>query len=119
MKRALIWLEWLFDDADDPAEPVYDPVELGGTVLAALTTMGLLYWLLWTLLVFEGGFFRKIVPSLSVLFTAKTLQDYGYEGPWNRGLFEGWLGNSIAFVLTVLVFLALTDLYRRRARSIR
>ena len=117
MKRALAWLDWLFDDTEDPEEPVYDPAQLGGAVLITFTAMGLLYWLLWTLLVFEGGFFSKIGPALGILLTSKTLRDYGYEGPWNRGAFEGWFGNSCAFVFAVAIIAALAVLYRRAARK--
>lgn len=116
MKPVLAWLDWLFDDTEDPAEPVYDPVQLGGAVLVTFTAMGLLYWLLWTLLVFEGGFFAKIGPALSVLLTSKTVRDYGYEGPWNRGVFEGWFGNSCAFLLALAVLAAVVWLYRDAAR---
>jgi len=115
MHKVLAWLVWFFDESEDPDEPVYDPLHLGATILITLTAFGLLYWLLWTLLVFEGGLFRKIIPAFSVLLTAKTLQDYGYEGPWDRGVFEGWLGNSVAFVLTIAVVAALTSLYREAA----
>ena len=114
-KKVLQWLEWLFDETEDPDEPIYDPVHLGAAVLFTFTAIGLLYWLLWTLLVFEGGLFGKIFPAFSVLLTSKTIQDYGYEGPWNRGLFEGWLGNSVALILTVLIIAGLTSLYRQRS----
>lgn len=119
MNKALDWLDWLFDDTEDPEEPGYDPVHLGAAVLITFTAMGLLYWLLWTLLVFEGGFFRKILPSLAVLLRLRRLEDYGYEGPWDRGLFEGILGNTVAFLLTVLVIAALASLYRDAARASR
>jgi hypothetical protein len=116
MKQALEWLGWLFDDTEDPDEPVFDPVQLGAAVLITFTAMGLLYWLLWTLLVFEGGFFPKVLPSLQVLFTSKTMKDFGYQGPWDRGLFEGILGNSVSFILTVAVAWGLRSLYRDAAR---
>lgn len=119
MKQALAWLEWLFDDTEDPDEPVYDPVHLGAAVLITLTAMGLLYWLLWTLLVYEGGFFAKLLPALAVAFTAKTRQDYGWEGPWDHGQFEGLLGNSVAFLLTGVVAWALASLYRDAAHRSR
>lgn len=114
-KKALAWLEWLFDDREDD-EPGYDPVHLGAAVLITLTAIGLLYWLLWTLLVYEGGFFPKILPSLAVAFRVRTVQDYGYQGPWDRGLFEGLLGNTAAFVLTFLLVAGIASLYRDAAR---
>jgi len=116
MQRVLSWLDWLFDDTEDD-EPGYDPVHLGGAVLITFTAMGLLYWLLWALLVLEGGFFQKILPSFAVLFHLKTPQDYGYQGPWDRGLFEGLLGNTVAFFLTCALAAGLTSLYRDAARK--
>ena len=43
-----------FDEKDDPNEPVYDPVDFCAMLLVTLTAIGALFWLLWTLFVFEG-----------------------------------------------------------------
>ncbi|MBI5243947.1 MAG: hypothetical protein HY922_09770 [Elusimicrobia bacterium] len=101
----------LFSDEDDPSEPFYDPVHLGAAVMITLVAIGCLYWLLWTLLVYEGGLFGKIVPALRVIFTSKTLQDYGYRGEFDRGVFEGWFGNLAALALCIAVVIALRRLY--------
>lgn len=100
------------DAEDDPAEPFYDPVHLGAVLIVNLVVIGALYWLLWTLLVFEGGLFVKISAGLNVLLTSKTLADYGYRGsPYAMGAFEGWVGNVIALAITLLVIAALHRLY--------
>ena len=97
---------------DDPNEPYYDPVQLGGAVLVTLTAIGCLYWLLWTLLVYEGGLPTKLRAGLAVLSTSRTLKDFGYAGtPYAMGAFEGWVGNVAALVLTLLVVAALYNLY--------
>ncbi len=53
-----IWNRWvaLFEDKDDPAEPHYDPVHLAAVLVASQVVIGALYWLLWTVFVYEGGF---------------------------------------------------------------
>lgn len=113
--RAWRWLEDLLAD-DDPLEPHVDPVHLAGTLVACMAAIGGLYWLLWTLLVFEGGLFPKIGAGLSVLLTSKTLADYGCAGrPGSMGVFEGWVGNAAALVLLVLALAALHRLYARAA----
>ena len=52
-----IWERWvaLFEDKDDPAEPHYDPIHLATVLVASQVVIGALYWLLWTLFVYEGG----------------------------------------------------------------
>jgi hypothetical protein len=52
-----IWKRWvaLFEDKDDPAEPHYDPVHLAAVLVASQVVIGALYWLLWTVFVYEGG----------------------------------------------------------------
>ena len=52
-----IWRRWvaLFEDQDDPAEPHYDPVHLAVVLVASQVVIGALYWLLWTVFVYEGG----------------------------------------------------------------
>jgi len=117
MKRAKTVLDRLrrfFTEEDDPNEPVYDPTHLGGAVIIILTALGCLYWLLWTLLVYEGGIFLKIKALGRLLFTSATLKDLGYEGfPYALGAFEGWIGNLSALVLCVAVAAALRRLYVR------
>ena len=99
-----IWEEilYFFSDEEDPNEPAYDPVHFAAMIVIVIFSIGVLFWLLWTLLVFEGGFFGKIWPALQVLFRHKTLKDFGWVGyPYELGVFEGFIANSIAFVLTV------------------
>lgn len=109
----------LFSDEDDPSEPFYDPVHVGAAVVGAIAAVGCLYWLLWTLLVYEGGVFMKLSAATQVLLTEKTARDFGYEGPHWRGAFEGWAGTLGAAAASVLLLVALHRLYwtlRRRAR---
>ena len=75
----------LFTDEDDAKEPAFDPVHLGAVCIVCLVVTGLLYWLLWTLLVYEGGLFAKG---------------------------EGWFGNLAALGICVLALWALLHLYR-------
>jgi hypothetical protein len=60
-----IWARWvaLFEDKDDPAEPHYDPVHLAVVLIACQVVIGVLYWLLWTLLVYQPDLHRK--PGLA------------------------------------------------------
>ena len=104
--------EAFMDPKDDPQEPIYDPVHLASILIVFMVCCGVLFWLLWTLLVYEGGLFLKIQAGLDIVRGAKTLKDYGYEGtPYAMGVFEGWLGNVIALVLTVVAVGALHRLY--------
>ena len=49
----------LFDEDPISDEPIYDPVHVGGVVVLSLAGLGILFWLLWSLLVCEGD--RKSV----------------------------------------------------------
>ncbi|MDD5627501.1 MAG: hypothetical protein PHU21_00435 [Elusimicrobia bacterium] len=98
---------------EDPEEPRFDPVQLGAVCIACLTVIGALYWLLWTLLVYEGGLQTKLRAGLAVLFTSRTLKDFGYEGaPYAMGAFAGWAGNLCALGFCLLALWALLHLYR-------
>ena len=96
----------------DPAEPHYDPVHLGGVLVVTLVVAGALFWLLWTLLVFEGGIFPKLGALLDLALSRRTLAELGYRGAWDRGVFEGWLGNACAAALAALLCAALHRLHR-------
>jgi len=109
-----------FSDEEDPEEPFYDPVQLGGVCIVCLVVIGALYWLLWALLVFEGGIFPKARAGLEVLLSSKTLKDFGYEqAPYAMGAFEGWVGNVTALGLCVLTLWALLHLYRTAQKGVR
>jgi len=115
-KKISAVFSYLFNDEEDPKEIGYDPSHLGATIIVSLIGLGALYWLLWTLLVFEGGIFRKISAAASVLFTAKTLADVGYVGsPYQMGELEGWVGNAAALVLTAALIYAAGHAYRDAA----
>ncbi len=102
MNLKKIWngLVRLLEDDDPPGEIVYDPVHVGGVIVGVIAGFGVLYWLLWALLVCEGGLLTKIIPFLQVVLTSKTLGDFGYIGyPYELGIFEGWIVNMAALVL--------------------
>lgn len=105
----------LFEE-DDPRESGYDPVQLGASVVVTLAALGGVYWLLWTLLVYEGGIFVKLGALGRLLLTSATLKDLGYEGSYAQGAFEGWFGNVAALAIAVLVVVMLRRLYRDAAR---
>lgn len=104
-----------FDDEPPPGVPLYDPVHIGGVLVACLTALGALYWLLWTAFVYEGGVFAK-AGALLRLAGGTSLGALGYEGPWARGAFEGWFGNLTATALLALLLAALRAEYRRAER---
>lgn len=98
------WAAFLdaLEGEDGPNDVVYDPVHVAGVVVGCLCAFGVLFWLLWSLLVFEGGLFTKVGPFFQVVLTSKTLRDFGYEGhPGAAGIFEGWLANVAALLLTL------------------
>ena len=93
-----------FKDEENLDPPIYDPKHIGATIVIVIFSMGALFWLLWTLLVFEGGIFVKVVPALKVLFTDKKLEDFGWVGyPFELGIFEGFIANIIALIITFLL----------------
>jgi hypothetical protein len=103
--------------AEDEAGPQYDPVHVATVLIVTLASFGALYWMLWTLLVYEGGLFLKVRALLSVAFTGKTLKDFGYEGtPFAQGAFAGWFGNLAALAVCAAALAALIRLYRDGAR---
>jgi hypothetical protein len=119
--NALARLRALVESLDDepPAgTPLYDPVHVGGVLVSVLAAVGALYWLLWTALVFEGGVFRKL-GAFARLATGTPAAQLGYEGPWNRGAFEGWLGNVAATLLILFLAWSLRVEWRRAARASR
>ena len=126
MNATTIWKTWssLFDDQNDATEPHYDPVHLGAVLIVCQVVVGVVFWLLWTLFLYEGGLPRKI----GAIFTRLTdpvaethmLRDAGaFGGPGHGDVFEGWVANVIALFLTLALIAALQRLDRRHARRAR
>jgi len=57
-----LWRRWvdLFEAQDDPEAPHYDPVHLAVVLVASQVVIGCLYWLLWTVFVYEGGITHRL-----------------------------------------------------------
>jgi len=118
---AELWRRWtaLFED-EDPKEPRYDPVHLAGVLILCLVAIGALFWLMWTLLVYEGGLALKVGALAQVLFGGKTLADFGWTGaPDREGVFEGWQANLAALFVACGLLAALHRADRRRAKRAR
>ncbi|UPT72978.1 MAG: hypothetical protein M0D55_13835 [Elusimicrobiota bacterium] len=57
MTPASLWRSWTALFEEEPADaPRYDPVHLATVFVACQAAAGALFWLLWTLMVYEGGF---------------------------------------------------------------
>lgn len=109
------WFEYFLSDKEDPDEPHFDPVHLGGAIIITLAALGCLYWLVWTLLVYEGGLFMKLY-ALGRLAAGASLKDLGWEGyPYAMGDLEGILGNFGALILSIVVVVACRRLYHQAA----
>jgi hypothetical protein len=52
-----VWKAWveLFEE-EGPETPRFDPVHLAVVLVACQAAVGILFWLLWTAMVYEGGF---------------------------------------------------------------
>ncbi|MBK8575316.1 MAG: hypothetical protein IPN90_06435 [Elusimicrobia bacterium] len=97
---------WEDDEAADPI--LYDPVHVAAVVVGCLFALGIVFWDLWALLVFEGGFLTKAMPFFQVILTSKTLKDFGYEGsPYALGIFEGWIVNLTALFIGLFLVAAI------------
>lgn len=90
MKAPALWTAWvsLFEE-EPPEEPRYDPVHLAVVLVACQAAVGVLFWLLWTAMVYEGGF----------------------------GTGEGRLGNILALLILAAVVEALRRADRRARPS--
>jgi hypothetical protein len=111
-----LWTRWvaLFEDEDEGA-PRYDPVHLAGVLVACMVCLGVLFWLMWTLLVYEGGLGVKLAALADVALRGKTLADFGWTGaPDRQGVFEGWTANVAALLISALALAGLHRLDRRR-----
>ncbi len=85
-----LWRSWvaLFEE-ESPETPRFDPVHLAVVLVACQAALGIVFWLLWTAMVYEGGF----------------------------GAGEGKLGNFLALALIAAIVEALRRADKRRARG--
>jgi len=118
IKNILNWIEETFNDKENPDEAGYDPAHIGTMIVAVLFGITILFWLLWSLLVFGGGIFAKIIPFIKIMFTSRTAADYGYVGyPYEMGVFEGWPTNVVALVFAILLICAIWYVFKKGVRK--
>ena len=85
-----LWASWVaFFEEEPPETPRFDPIHLAAVLVACQAAVGILFWLLWTAMVYEGGF----------------------------GAGEGKLGNILALILIAAIVEALRRADRRGARK--
>jgi len=85
-----LWKSWadLFTE-EGPDEPRFDPIHLAVVLVACQAAVGILFWLLWTAMVYEGGF----------------------------GAGEGWRGNLLALIILAAIVEALRRADRRQVKK--
>lgn len=106
IEKASRFIEWL-DSEPGPEEAVYDPVHLGAMLLVNMVVIGAAYWLVWTLLAYEGGLPGKLAASVRLAL--------GRPNP--EEAFEGWLGNVCALALSAAAVAALHRAYAEAQRK--
>jgi hypothetical protein len=95
-------VDFLDPPKESASEPFYDPIHLATILVSSLAVMGVLYWLLWTLLVYEGGLPLKLRDLAQIFFSGRKLSDFGWQGWEDPGDFRGWLGNVCALLIAGL-----------------
>ena len=119
MKKYLDTVLSLFSDEENVDEPGYEPAHIAGVIVVTLFAMAVLFWLLWALLVFGGGIQAKISPLAQVMFTAKTVKDFGYIGyPYAMGVFEGWVTNLAALIISILLLTGIWYIFAGKISNI-
>ena len=114
LKQLLDLINKFMDDTEDPNEPKYDPVHVGAMIVLSLFGISILFWLLWSILVFGGGIQAKVIPFLQMVFTGKTAASFGYVGyPYEMGVFEGWPTNVIASAIAVFLFVLIYKILKK------
>lgn len=90
MSALKLWKSWVKLFAEEgPEEPRFDPMHLAVVFVACQAAVGALFWLLWTAMVYEGGF----------------------------GAGEGWFGNALALIILAVIVEALRRAARPRTRK--
>jgi hypothetical protein len=109
----------LFSDEEVQGEAGYDPVHVGIMIVSVLFGISILFWLLWSLMVFRGGIQAKALPFLQMVFTSKTAADFGYVGyPFEMGIFEGWITNAAALFFLMLLLVGIWYVFNYTGTSI-
>ncbi len=104
----------LSEDDDNSDIPKYDPLHIGAVIVVTLTILTLLFWLLWTILVYGGGIFPKLKALAIIIFTNKSFKDFGYESfPYNMGVFDGIITNTVGILLLFFVCYLIWRMYKK------
>ena len=82
----------------------YDPAHIGAMIVLVLFALTVLFWLLWSLLVFKGGILTKCWGLVQMASGG---------GPVEAQLWDGWVINLAALFLSGLVVAAISWIFKR------
>lgn len=92
----------------------YDPEMFGAMVVLVIFTAGVIFWIFWVALVYQGGIFLKL-KALFWLLGKKRFSELVPPGlPLSESVFGGWLANFLATLVILGMIVFLYYFYRKR-----
>ena len=116
MRKILKLIEGLFNEekSKDETAPVIDEFYLAATIIVDIIALTVLFWLLWSILVYGGGIFPKIKALLEIIFCGKSFKDFGWNFyPYDIGVFTGFITNIIGIILLCFFIVSVSKIMRK------
>jgi hypothetical protein len=85
----------------------YDPAHIGAMIVLVFFALTVLFWLLWTLLVFKGGILTKCWGLLQIV---------SGRGPVEAELWDGWVINIAALMLSGSAIYGIKWIFKRKGK---
>ena len=122
MRKILKLLEDLFgEDENKKADStaVIDEFYFAATVIIDIVILAVLFWLLWSILVYGGGIFPKIKALFEIIFYKKSFKDFGWNFyPYDIGVFTGFVTNIIGIVLLCFFIISLSKIMHKLIKKL-
>lgn len=88
----------------------YDPAQVGAMIVLVLFSLTILFWLLWSVLVFKGGLLTKLWVLIQIISGGKS--SAAIEPEW----WDGWVINVGALIFLGLGVAGIGWIFNRKVK---
>ncbi|MFH1784076.1 MAG: hypothetical protein ABH868_04190 [bacterium] len=86
----------------------YDPANVAAMIVIIIFTFAVLFWLLWSLLVFKGGILTKMIMLFHIVIGKQASSAFGVSA-W-----DGWIINTGALLIAAFFTTAVVRILKKK-----
>lgn len=96
------------ENKPDDKSSGYDPANVAAMIVIVIFGLAVLFWLVWSLLVFKGGILTKLLMLIQIIIGKESFSGV------NMQLWDGWVINTVALGILLVFTGGIFFLFRKK-----